>query len=83
MGLVQSRDDTEPVDKLLLASGQKFGDLRVDGLSPEHVGKVLQRRDAKPQLVVGDMERHEAGGFGGVLVAGASKEPNREVEVRA
>ena len=83
MVFVQVQDDAEPADKLLHASGQMFGGLRVDGLSPEHVGEVLQRQGAELQLVVGDIERQEAGGFGDVLLAGASKELVRQVELGA
>ena len=43
MVFVQAQDDAERAHKLLLASGQEFGGLCVDGLSPEHIHEVLQR----------------------------------------
>ena len=38
---VQADDDAEDAHELLHPCGQEFSGLRVDGLSPEHVDKVV------------------------------------------
>ena len=60
MVFVQAQDDAEPAHKLLLASGQEFGGLRVDGLSPEPVREALERGGAGPFLAAGDVQGQNA-----------------------
>jgi hypothetical protein len=60
--LCRSWEGIEDVD------GQELGGFGVDGLCPQHLGEALQREGSVLELVVGNVEREEAGRFGNVVL---------------
>ena len=69
---------TQDAHEVLHAGRQELGGFGVDGMRPQHVGEVIDGEGSVLELVMGDVEREEGGGFGNVILRGIGDEAVRQ-----